>query len=812
MSKYIRDTTLFLLNIKDLDNTYENSFKFASINAQYNFFLKCVEMRFDNCSYIRKDNYKGIKIPVNIDDIYHINYCMYNNNGKVFYAFIINKEYISPDTTLIDLEIDVMQTYLFDHTLESSFVDRCHVKRWNSDGTPTTETVKEDLGIGDYTLDKIEHIYKYDDSYLITSSVPLGKCGGNGDNLSDNGYTTSSNNGSTGGDIDLIITGKYSPSKNLIYFIKEMEGFCESKYYCPAGVLTQGYGFTGNEMVEGTITESQASYMLLDKIQKKYCTPILNKLNETAKKNLTQGQVDCLTDMAYNLGVNGFNTLISKINQGIKDRASIEPIIKSYNKGRVNGVLTVLPGLVKRRDYNCAMFFGDLLNVQVPGYNKKPSISIISPSTGKPSGKVITANGGYGQDPYVQGSPLNIEIKEETDKIKPLVDIDAPLTNFEIRNDTWRTDYDSSLYGLYFYYLDKKSLSQEITGGTVFNSKVIGSTQAIQSVLYAPYLSVSNLVMRACIYDNERLGNIEHNNTDTVLVYRVLGYRTKEDSNKVLGDFKTYPDYGKSIGGKFNWRNESKLYQFPYSYAMVNDYLSTPLEIKYHLCNPNTSTLKVKTSLSDKATYGLYIQDYAGDKLGQSEIAISNGSLDLPVSSSAYNNFCSTSKAQFQASTITALNNNLGSIARNIQNINPSGLINDVMNLSNSAINQNAVLSDIRNTPRSIATMGGDVPFAKMMAQNTVDLLRYRLTDEYMERLGSFFHMYGYKQEKLMKPDLRNRKYFNYVKCYKANIFGSKIDKADMKLLKSIYENGITFWHIDRGAIPLDYSKDNPEV
>lgn len=812
MSKYLRDTTLYLLNIKDLDNSYENTFNFNSKQAQEAFFMKCVVRTFYNCSYIRKDNYKGIKIPINIDEIYNINYVMYNNNGKMFYAFITNKEFISNDITLIDLEIDVIQTYLFDHSLENSFIERCHVDRWDKNGNPTTETVKEDLGIGDYTLDKIEHIYKYNDSYLITSSVPLGRIGGNGDDLNDNGYTESDNGGSTGGDIDLIITGKYAPSKNLIYYIKEMEGFCSGKYRCPAGVLTQGYGFTGKELVDGNITEAQASVKLLKIIQANYCTPVLNRLNDTAKKNLTQGQVDCLTDMAYNMGASNFSSLINKINQGIKDRATIEPLIKSYNKARNpnTGQLEVLPGLVKRRAYNCAMFFGDLLNVQVPGYNKKVHISIISESTGKPTGQYITDNNGYGKDPYETGTPILINNKEDLPSV--YADIDGTVTNFDIRYDTWRTDYDNSVYGLYFYYLDKNTLAQSVSGGTVYNSKIIGSTQAIQSVLYAPYIDPSNLAMRACFYDNERLGDIEHNNTDTVLVYRILGYRSKNDSNKVLGDFKTYPDYGKSIGGEFRWQNESKLYQFPYSYAMINDYLSTPLEVKYHLCNKASSTLKVKTSLSDKGTYGLYIQDYAGDTLGQSEIAIANGSLDLPVSSSAYNNFCSTSKAQFQASTITALNNSLGSFARNFMSSNVSGGINDIMGMANSAINQQAVLQDLRNAPRSISTMGGDIPFAKMMAQNTIDLLRYRLTDEYMQRLGSFFHMYGYKQDKLMKVDLRSRKYFNYVKCYKANIFGSRIDKEDMRKIKAIYENGITFWHLDRGAIPLDYSKDNPEI
>ena len=63
----------------------------------------------------------------------------------------------------------------------------------------------------------------------------------------------------------------------------------------------------------------------------------------------------------------------------------------------------------------------------------------------------------------------------------------------------------------------------------------------------------------------------------------------------------------KNIGGALSWKNESRLYNYPYSFAMISDHLNPPMEVKYHLVPSNTATLKVRNTISDRCSYGLFI-------------------------------------------------------------------------------------------------------------------------------------------------------------------------------------------------------------
>ena len=64
-----------------------------------------------------------------------------------------------------------------------------------------------------------------------------------------------------------------------------------------------------------------------------------------------------------------------------------------------------------------------------------------------------------------------------------------------------------------------------------------------------------------------------------------------------------------------------------------------------------------------------------------------------------------------------------------------------------------------------------------------------------------------------MKPNLRSRQYYNYVKTIGVNISDSGIPKQHLEKLKSIYDSGVTIWHGDRdGMFVGDYSQNNYEV
>lgn len=121
------NSTIILLRGVPLDNTYTDTMYFNNASAQYTAFTTTFnKLTFGNQSYQRKG--KGsLRLNVNADSIYDVNYLMFQNTSygnKWFYAFVTDIEYINNDVTEISYEIDLLQTWHFDYTLEPSFVER----------------------------------------------------------------------------------------------------------------------------------------------------------------------------------------------------------------------------------------------------------------------------------------------------------------------------------------------------------------------------------------------------------------------------------------------------------------------------------------------------------------------------------------------------------------------------------------------------------------------------------------------------------------------------------------------------------------
>ena len=95
--------------------------------------------------------------------------------------------------------------------------------------------------------------------------------------------------------------------------IKEFEGLRLEAYEDPAGVLTIGYGHTGDDVFAG------------DKISKYWAESTLKMdLTEVERQidtlglNLTQGQLDALVSFTFNLGIERLksSTLLKLIREG----------------------------------------------------------------------------------------------------------------------------------------------------------------------------------------------------------------------------------------------------------------------------------------------------------------------------------------------------------------------------------------------------------------------------------------------------------------------------------------------------------------
>ena len=130
----------------------------------------------------------------------------------------------------------------------------------------------------------------------------------------------------------------------LATFVSHFEGFSAKPYKCPAGVWTIGYGTTrGVNKDTKSITMTQAYNLLVAELFS-YAQKI-----KTYFPTLTEQQVLACTSLVYNIGFSRFiNSSIAKnIRRGDFDGACAS--IALYNKARINGKLTVLKGLDRRR-------------------------------------------------------------------------------------------------------------------------------------------------------------------------------------------------------------------------------------------------------------------------------------------------------------------------------------------------------------------------------------------------------------------------------------------------------------------------------
>lgn len=403
-------------------------------------------------------------------------------------------------------------------------------------------------------------------------------------------------------------------------------------------------------------------------------------------------------------------------------------------------------------------------------------------------------------------------------------------------NEDWANTILNGLlpYNMYLYWFD-----DTLSGGADYpNTIPFTHANSLISAQFVPYLDSSDLKIFKIPYDKERFGYVGNK---TPYVYRInvidnFSQAHPGTKDKTLGSFTAYKPL-KNIGGSRNWRNESKLYNYPYSVAYLFDGLCEPIEIKYQHLQQNINNINVRLALNINGDYSIYIPGYLGDTKGEMEQTVVTSSRDYPCSSSQYANWLATNKNSLQATQTTASISaikNIGTAALAGGAFGAAGgpigaaagaatgaavgvitsIASGAANIMNNQINMNAQEKDNRNIPNSLISKGSDLTMGINTVENKLKLYRYRQKDEYMNKIGDFFAMYGYKQNRLMQPNLRDRHFYNYIKTVGANVESTENVPLDyVNVIQSIFDNGVTIWHVDRnGVIVNDYTLDNFEV
>ena len=403
---------------------------------------------------------------------------------------------------------------------------------------------------------------------------------------------------------------------------------------------------------------------------------------------------------------------------------------------------------------------------------------------------------------------------------------------------------------LYYYFLNKD---------VSIDSTYLGFVPTIQTVCYNPFIEMEDFMLVKSPFNVDKYG---HPDEDTGYIPSVYRITDNEDIEKTLYD----EELQQTVSS-----DEPILNYYPYRYLMLYDGFNQPLIIKPQYLRNKMVRIEVKTNVNQNGKYLLYVYGYKGDFNGNLEGIVNDVPLLVPVTSSAYSQFWATSSAQFNQSFINTSIENQTRYNHNIQNMelqynqtNANNMISGMTNGLNSLLNaftlnfggaingfggllnnvstayfkqkgydlgQNqaeeikansdyyneasrmATLKDFKKSPRAVTSLGSDIAFSKMKNLYGIQLYDVSLQPDVIRKLKNFYQKYGYPVNKYMDNYKigQIRENFNFVKMGYCNVFSDKIPKADLDIIRTIFESGVTFWNVENGLRIGDYSVTNNE-
>ena len=283
----------------------------------------------------------------------------------------------------------------------------------------------------------------------------------------------------------------------------------------------------------------------------------------------------------------------------------------------------------------------------------------------------------------------------------------------------------------------------------------VPQTSEVISCYFFPYLDYSHIVQVEVDYDETTFPLCANKSEQqSYTMNRVIGFG--EDGIVDVGEFSKYPVSGTTIGGSYNWRNEGKLWLPPFTQIVCCDGFSEPFGVNPLLINDDHTTFKIccRQSLNHLGLYTLYIDGYKGLSQGKLFCSTTGGN-SLPVISSAYTDYRNQNRYQLK-------NDRMKTVTDGLVNLYTGNLMGVGKSLFEYGDTYQGEINAMNNG-YSLTASGSDSILDLSFVTGMTAYYQQPLF-EYMERLGMYFHLYGYAQNKMMTPSISDRKYWNYVK------------------------------------------------
>lgn len=330
--------------------------------------------------------------------------------------------------------------------------------------------------------------------------------------------------------------------------------------------------------------------------------------------------------------------------------------------------------------------------------------------------------------------------------------------------------------------------------------------------------NIKIVLATATSYDSEYLGDIAYNGLPSGCKYQsfdfnvtgtqalknvISDYAKNNKLDSIVSIFTAPVEFLNGVGdfigrsiditipstptqlGSYVPRNK-KLLTYPYNYLLMTNGGAQNNIYRYEYF-ANNPTFKIYYTTSTSATGLVCPVNY--NKLNRDFTqTLTLG--EYPQVSWSGDNYAQW-QAQHQTSQAVSAISSAVSLGAGVVTENPAAIAGGAMGLVNSAIT-------LDNAQRQANTVHGRTDNNTLVAMHEQKIKAYQchVREDYARIIDDYFTTYGYSCRQVKLPNIKSRSLWNYIKTQNVCITGN-IPFNDLAKIKSIFNNGVTFWHDD---------------
>lgn len=265
-----------------------------------------------------------------------------------------------------------------------------------------------------------------------------------------------------------------------------------------------------------------------------------------------------------------------------------------------------------------------------------------------------------------------------------------------------------------------------------------------------------------------------------------------------------------SFGGVNYVPKNRKLFCYPFTILTVDNFNGHVEQYRWEMFeNPQIATFAIEGSASPKPCMECFPVNYKGavatptspNTVEQEGVFYENFP-QVPYATDAFRAWVS----QYGATSAVSVGASVATSAIGIAS--GTGIVSGLNNLIQTGVN---AYQEYKDHKLHSQQMHGEIGASGL--QYARDSVGFRVTQftihpEYAERIDNFFTRYGYRVDSSKRPNIRGRRYLNFVKCSMAQVDGD-IPVDTKQALENALVSGTTFWHVNDMNMVLT---DNPLV